>query len=75
MYNTPLSNVVDFVATLSYEYVEVDAPAFDSVDDNGFGLGLGGWYYFAPSFALGLNASFADDATGYSLAGRFFFGQ
>ena len=106
-YNTPLSNVVDFVATLSYEYVEVDAPGFSSVDDNGFGLGvglrwwatpkievdagiqyvdlsdsgddtglgLGGWYYFTPAFSLGLNASFTDDATGYSLAGRFFFGQ
>ena len=107
-YNTPLSDVVDFVATLSYEYVEVDAPGLpSSIDDNGFGLGvglrwwatpkfevdagiqdvdlsdsgddtgfvLGGWYYFTPAFSLGLSGSFTDDATGYSLAGRFFFGQ
>ena len=106
-YNTPLSDVVDFVATLSYEYVEVEQPQFGSVDDNGFGLGvglrwwatpkfevdagiqyvdlsdsgddtglgLGGWYYFTQSFSLGLGASFSDDATGYSLSGRFFFGQ
>ena len=105
-YNTPLSEVVDFVATLSYEYVEVDTP-FGDADDNGVGLGvglrwwatpqfevdagiqyvdlsdsgddtgfgIGGWYYFTPAFSLGLSGSFTDDATGYVLAGRFFFGQ
>jgi len=106
-YNTPLSDVVDFVAQLSYEYVEVEVPGFPSIDDNGFGLGVGlrwwatskfevdagikyvdlsdsgddtgfgvgGHYYFTPSFALGLNGSWADDTSTYSLVGRFFFGQ
>ena len=46
-YNTPLSDTVDFVGRLSYEYIEVDAPLVPSVDDNGIGLGAG--LRFAPN--------------------------
>lgn len=35
-----LADAVDFVATLSYEYVELDS-SFGSADDNGIGLGAG----------------------------------
>ena len=40
-FNTPISDVIDVVATLSYEYVDIDAPGFGSVDDHGYGLGVG----------------------------------
>jgi len=40
-FNRPISNNIDFVATLSYVYVEFDAPGFGSADDNGLGAGLG----------------------------------
>jgi len=53
-YNGALSEVVDLVARLSYEYVELDASGFGSVDDNGLGLGVG--LRFAASDELELNA-------------------
>lgn len=40
-FNTPISKVIDVVATVSYEYVEIDGPGGSSADDNGFGLGVG----------------------------------
>lgn len=40
-YNTELSPTVDAIARLSYQYADVDAPGFGSVDDNGFGFGVG----------------------------------
>lgn len=53
-YNTELSPTVDAVARLSYQYVDVDAPGFSSVDDNGFGLGVG--LRFAATDVLELTA-------------------
>ena len=40
-YNTSLSESVDLVVGLSYEYIDLSVPGFGSVDDNGFGLGVG----------------------------------
>jgi hypothetical protein len=40
-FNSPISDTIDFVATLSYVYVELEAPGFGSEDDNGLGGGLG----------------------------------
>ncbi|HEX9853049.1 MAG TPA: outer membrane beta-barrel protein [Woeseiaceae bacterium] len=40
-FNTPISDTVDFVASLAYVSAEVDAPGFGSVDDSGYGLGAG----------------------------------
>lgn len=40
-FNTPLSDTIDVVASLSYVYVELDAPGVGSADDNGLGGGLG----------------------------------
>lgn len=102
-----LSPVVDLVASVSYQYVELDGPGPGSVDDNGLGLGLGlryaasdllelnagishvdlgdngsdtgfgagGLYSFTDAFALGLSASWSDESTSFTLAGRFHFGR
>ena len=40
-WHTTLSPVVDLVASISYQYVELDAPGAGSIDDNGLGLGVG----------------------------------
>lgn len=40
-HNRSLSDTVDLVAKISYEYVELDAAGVGSVDDSGLGLGLG----------------------------------
>lgn len=77
-YNTGLSPTVDLVARLSYEYVELDAPAVSDVDDNGFGLGLG--LRFAASEQLELNAgikhvdlSDSGSDTGFEAGGLYNF--
>ena len=106
-WHTTLSPVVDLVASISYQYVELDAPGFASADDNGLGLGLGlryaatdlleldagishvdlgdggsdtgfgvgGLYSFTDAFALGLSASWSDESTSFTVAGRFYFGR
>ncbi len=41
-YHMPMSDSVDLVTSLSYEYVDISLPlGLGSVDDNGFGLGVG----------------------------------
>jgi len=106
-YNTPVSDKIDLVARLSYEYIELSAPGLISVDDNGIGasvglrmaatdklevdagisyvdysdggdntaFGGGVLYSFTDTFALGASVSFDDDATGYNVGGRFYFGN
>lgn len=106
-WHTSLTPVVDLVASVSYQYVELDVPGGGSADDNGLGLGVGlrfaaseqleldagisyvdfsdsgddtgfgvgGLYSFNEAFSLGLSAEWSDDATSYTLAGRFYFGQ
>lgn len=106
-WHTTLSPVVDLVASVSYQYVELDAPGAGNADDSGLGLGVGlryaatellelnagisyvdlgdsgndtgfgvgGLYTFTDAFALGFGADWSDDATSYTLAGRFYFGQ
>ena len=106
-YNTSLSDRVDLVVGLSYEYIELSAANQISIDDNGIGLsvglrmaateklevdagisyvdfsdggdntafGGGVLYNFTESFALGASISFDDDATGYNVGGRFYFGN
>jgi len=106
-YNTSLSDKVDLVVGLSYEYIELSAANLISVDDNGIGVnvglrmaateklevdagisyvdfsdggdntafGGGVLYSFTETFALGASVSFDDDATGYNVGGRFYFGN
>jgi opacity protein-like surface antigen len=106
-YNTELSPAVDMFARLSYQYVELDAGAFGSVDDNGIGFGVGmrfaasdqleidagidyvdlsdsgdetafsagAVYNFTDAFSVGLGGSWSDDASSYTLVGRFYFGE
>lgn len=53
-YHTPLSGVVDLVANVSYQWVEVDVPGFGDEDEDGFGLGVG--VRFAATSEVELNA-------------------
>jgi opacity protein-like surface antigen len=52
-WHTPLSDRVDLVTDLSYEYIDLSALG-QSVDDNGFGLGVG--LRFAATDNVELNA-------------------
>lgn len=77
-WHTTLSPVVDLVASVSYQYIELDAPGFGGADDNGLGLGVG--LRFAASELLELNAgiSYADfsdsgDDTGFGVGGLYSF--
>lgn len=77
-YNNAISPTVDLVARLSYQYIELDAPSVSSVDDNGFGLGVG--LRFAATDQVELNAGidyvdFGDggDDTAFSIGGLYDF--
>ena len=70
--------VVDMIARVSYESVEIDVPGFGSADDSGFGLGLG--LRFAASEQLELNAGInyvdlgdSGDDTGFEAGGLYSF--
>lgn len=53
-YNTTMSDKLDMFARLSYEYVDLDGGVGNSIDDTGFGFGVG--LRFAASNNLELNA-------------------
>jgi hypothetical protein len=40
-FNSPISETVDLIASLAYVSAEVEAAGFGSVDDSGYGLGVG----------------------------------
>ena len=74
-WHTPLSDRVDLVTDLSYEYIDLSAFGV-SVDDNGFGLGVG--LRFAATDNVELNAGinyvdFGDggDDTGFGIGALF----
>lgn len=58
-----LSEQVDLVSEVSYEYVEVSAGGV-SVDDNGFGLGLGLRFAATPQIELDAGISYVDFGDG-----------
>lgn len=64
-----------FAAT---EQLELDA-GIDYVDFGDVGddttFGLGGLYSFTNTFALGLGGAWSDDASSYTVSGRFYFGR
>ena len=75
-YHRALSDQVDLVAELSYEYVEFDIPLTPSIDDTGLGLAVG--VRFAQSEKLELNAginyvdySDGGDDTGFELGALY----
>ena len=77
-YNRGMTETVDLVARLSYEYIEFDAPGIGDVDDSGIGLGLG--LRIAASNELELNAGiehidYSDSGgdTGFAAAGLYNF--
>ena len=104
-WRTGLTDNADFFVRAAYVKAEVDAPGFGSIDESGYGLGIGvrgnvsdlvelygeiahvdlgsdsdgtavsGGVYFnmSDNFALGLGASFDDDATSYGARVRFYF--
>lgn len=77
-YNTEMSPTVDMFARLSYQYVELDAPGFGSIDENGLGFGVG--MRFATSDELEINAAIdyvdlgdGGDETAFSLGALYNF--
>ena len=73
-YHMPMSDNVDFVSSLSYEYIDVTLPfGLGSVDDNGFGLGVGIRYAANEQIEIDAGLSYIDlsdggDGTGVSAA-------
>ena len=70
-WHTPLSEQVDFVAGLSYEYVDFGASGFGSQDENGYGLGVGLRYQASEAIELNAGINYVDlgdgDDTGFGL--------
>jgi hypothetical protein len=64
LFHTPLTDRVDFVSTLSYVSLEVDVPGFGSVDDDGFGLGVGLRGMVSPQVELNGGVSYVDFSDG-----------
>lgn len=62
-YNMPVSDTVDFIGSVSYLWTEVDT-GFGTVDDNGFGLGVGLRAMASPVFELNGGVSYADYGSG-----------
>ena len=62
-WHTSLSNNVDFVAGLSYEYIDVSALGL-SVDDNGIGLGVGLRYAASDKIEINGGVDYVDYSDG-----------
>ena len=73
-YHMPMSDNVDFVSSLSYEYIDITLPfGLGSVDDNGFGLGAGIRFAASEQVEIAAGLSYVDlsdggDETGFSAA-------
>jgi hypothetical protein len=59
-YNTPINDAVDIIASVAYVSAEVKVPGFGSVDDNGYGLGLGLRGMASPAVELNGGISYVD---------------
>jgi len=74
-YNTAITPVVDVVAQLSFQSVDVDTP-FGSADDTGFGLSVGLRYALTQMVELNAGINYVDlddsgDTTGRATAALF----
>ena len=75
-FNTPISDNIDVIAQLAYVYSSVSAPGFSSVDDNGFGLGVGLRALVSPQVELNGSVQYVDMSDGgnnTSLGAGFLF--
>ena len=63
-YHTAVSEVVDLVASVSYQFVELDIPGAGDEDDDGFGLGVGLRYAASPELELNAGISYVDFGDG-----------
>lgn len=77
-YNTELSDKVDAYARLSYEYAEIDAPIFGSVDDSGYGFSVGLRFAASQEVELGAAINYVDlgdsgDDTGFEASALYRF--
>lgn len=77
-YHTSVSPVVDLLASVSYQFVEVDVPGFGDSDDDGFELGVGLRFAANEQFELNAGISYVDfgdggDDTALSVAGLYDF--
>lgn len=63
-YHMPMSDQVDLVGSLSYEYVDISVPGFGSIDDNGFGLGVGLRYQANNEFEINGGIDYVDYGDG-----------
>lgn len=73
-----LSDQLDLVSSVSYEYIELDLAGFGSEDDNGYGLELGLRYAATPQLELDAGIShvnFGDgaDDTGFGAGALYNF--
>lgn len=59
-YNSALSESVDFVAGLSYEYLDVAQTGFPGTDDSGFGLSVGLRMAASENFEVNAGISYID---------------
>ena len=63
-YHMDLSESVDLVTSLSYEYVDISLAGLGSVDDNGIGLGLGLRFSATESIELNAGVDYVDYSDG-----------
>lgn len=63
-YNTPISDVVDVVARLAYVSAEVEASGFGSVDEDGYGAGIGLRGMATPQLELNGDITYVDLGSG-----------
>jgi hypothetical protein len=77
-YNTEMSPTIDMFARLSYQYVELDAGALGSVDDNGIGFGVGMRFAASDQFEVDAGIDYVDlgdggDETAFSVGALYNF--
>jgi hypothetical protein len=63
-YNTPISEMVDLIASLSYVSAEVEAAGFGSADESGYGLGVGLRAMLSPAFEVNGDIQYVDFGNG-----------
>ena len=63
-YHIPMSENVDFVSSLSYNYVDISVPGFGSFDEEGIGLGVGLRYAANEQFEIDAGVSYVDLSNG-----------